>query len=52
MRLNANEHDYFQDTPASVLKRAKYCKDPTAISGQEDDITCVICMNYVHFEVD
>ena len=35
-----------------MLARAKLATDPLAISEHEDDISCVICMNYVHYEVD
>ena len=35
-----------------MLARAKLASDPVAISEHEDDISCVICMNYVHYEVD
>jgi len=37
---------------ASVLQRAKQVTDPMAISNNEEDVACVICMNYVHYEVD
>ena len=45
-------HNYYHDTPVSVLRRAKLSKDPTAQSSNEEDISCVICMNYTHYEVD
>ena len=38
--------------PDSVLRRAKQVADPTATSSHEDDITCVICMNYIHYWVN
>lgn len=52
LRVDPHAHEYYRNTPASVLRRAKQTKDPTAPSAHEDDITCVICMNYVHYEVD
>ena len=51
-RRNPFAHEYYRAVPASALRRAKECRDPTAPSSHEDDVTCVICMNYIHFEVD
>ena len=51
-RRNLNAHEYYQVVPASVLRRAQTNKDPAAPSSNEDDITCVICMSYVHYDVD
>lgn len=52
LRRNPFAHDYFKSVKASVLARAKLNKDPTAPSDNEDDVTCVICMNFIHYEVD
>ena len=52
LRRNRNAHEYYHSVPSDVLKRAKNCKDPTAQTNHEDDVTCVICMNYLHFDVD
>lgn len=51
-RINRFAHDYYKTVSSSVLARAKLCKDPTAQSGNDDDVTCVICMNFVHYDVD
>jgi len=51
-RVNPFAHNYYRQVPASVLRRAKTTKDPTAPSSFEDDVSCVICMNYIHYEVD
>ena len=50
--MDPNAHEYYHATPACVLRRAKQNKDPTAPSNHEDDVTCVICMNFTHLEVD
>ena len=50
--MNPNAHEYYHVVPSSVLRRAQTNKDPTAPSSNEDDLTCVICMNFVHFDVD
>ena len=52
LRRDPQAHEYYRSTPGSVLRRAKQTKDPMASSAHEDDITCVICMNYVHYQVD
>ena len=51
-RRNRNAHEYIHTVPQNVLKRAKTVKDPTLQTNNDDDVTCVICMNYVHFDVD
>ena len=38
--------------PESVLERAKTALHPLEPSNFDDDITCSICMNYIHFHVD
>ena len=38
--------------PASVLARARLATDPSEQSNNDEDITCVICMSYVHYDVD
>ena len=50
--MNANSHEYYRSVSSSVLARAKLASDPAALSDNEEDISCVICMNYVHYEVD
>jgi len=43
-------HNYYHNVPASVLRRARLNdKDAPPI---DDEVICVICMNYCHFEVD
>ena len=51
-RINPFAYDYYRSVPASVLRRAEQTADPMATSSHEDDITCVICMNFVHYEAD
>ena len=38
--------------PEKDLARAKLISDPLDDSGFEDAMTCVICMNYIHYKVD
>ena len=52
LRMDPRAYDYDRTVASSVLARAKKVKDPTAPSSHEDDVTCVICMNYIHFAVD
>jgi len=48
-RRNPLAYNYYHNVPASVLARVKRGDKDAAC---EDDETCVICMNYIHFDVD
>ena len=47
-RRNPYSYDYFHTVPERVLARAR----SNSKEASEDDEMCVICMNYIHFEVD
>ena len=51
-RINPQAYDYCRSVPESVLERAKTVSDPLEPSNFDDDITCSICMNYIHYQVD
>lgn len=43
-------HNYYHNIPASVLRRARLNEKDAPPTDEE--VMCVICMNYCHFEVD
>ena len=51
-RIDPQAFDYYRSVPESVLERAKTATDPFEPSNFVDDITCSICMNYIHYKVD
>ena len=51
-RINPEAYDYYRDVPEKDLARAKLVSDPLNENGFEDAMTCVICMNYIHYKVD
>mmetsp|Transcript_10885 Transcript_10885/g.14662 ORF Transcript_10885/g.14662 Transcript_10885/m.14662 type:complete len:216 (-) Transcript_10885:719-1366(-) len=51
-RRNPFAYDYYRKVTQDVYDRARERDDPTAVSTHEGDVTCVICMNYIHHAVD